>query len=195
MIRLILLLTSLALPLSAQEAPVPEATPEATPDAIPDAPEALAEREPPMTYERLGRIIFALDPEAQPAGPAFQMSVAGLLVIVVTDQQSDRMRVMVPIRQAADLTAEDMMRMMQANFDSALDARYGVANGTLWSVFIHPLSPLQKDQFISGLGQVVNAAQTYGTLYSGGAMQFGAGDSGTLQRELIEELLKRGEEL
>lgn len=160
------------------------------------APIAVAqEAEPPMSYERLGKIIFALDPDARPRGPGFEMTISDVPVLVVTDQQADRMRAMVPIRSAGDLTAEDMMRMMQANFDSALDARYAVANGTLWAVFIHPLSPLQKDQFISALGQTVNVASTYGTLYSGGAMQFGGGDSNSLQRELIDELLKKGEEI
>ncbi|MEX0316546.1 MAG: hypothetical protein AB3N21_01250 [Ruegeria sp.] len=41
----------------------------------------------------------------------------------------------------------------------------------------------------------MNTAKTYGTLYSGGAGQFGGGDSCNLQRQLIEELLKKGEEL
>jgi len=156
---------------------------------------AAQEAEPPMSYERLGKIIFALDPDARPRGPGFEMTISDVPVLVVTDQQADRMRAMVPIRSAKDLTPEDMKRMMQANFDSALDARYAVANGTLWAVFIHPLSPLRKDQFISGLGQTVNVASTYGTLYSGGAMQFGGGDSNSLQRELIDELLKKGEEI
>ena len=67
------------------------------------------------------------------------------------------------------------------------------ANGRLWSAFIHPLSPLEREQFISGVGQVVNLALTYGSLYSGGGMAFGGGDSGDLQRALIQELLKKGE--
>jgi hypothetical protein len=151
--------------------------------------------EPAMTYERLGRIIFALDPEAQPSGPGFQFVIDGMPVLVVTDAQADRMRAMVPIRSAGELTSEDLTRMMQANFDSALDARYAIAKNTLWATFIHPLSPLEKNQFISGLGQTVNVARTYGTLYSGGAVQFGGGDSGNLQRQLIDELLKKGEEI
>lgn len=151
--------------------------------------------EPPMTYEELGRIIFTLDPEAKPQGPGFQMMVADVPVLVITDINADRMRAMVPIRNAADVSPDDMRRMMQANFDSALDARYAIANGTLWAVFIHPLSPLEKNQFISGLGQTVNIAKTYGTLYTGGAVQFGGGDSNDLQRTLIDELLKKGEEL
>ena len=151
--------------------------------------------EPPMTYERLGRIIFALDPEAEPRGDMFEMRVGGQVAIVVTDRLADRMRVMVPIREAQGLSEADLRRMMQANFDSALDARYAVANGILWSAYIHPLSPLEKDQFISGLVQTVIAAKTYGTFYTGGGVQFGEGDSNDLQQQLLEELLKRGEKI
>lgn len=158
-------------------------------------PAAAQEAEAPMTYERLGRIVFALDPEAEPQGPGFTMRIGGVPILVVTDQPADRMRAMSPIRPAEGLTQADLERMMQANFDSALDARYAIANGTLWSVFIHALSPLERDEFISGLGQVANVAQSYGTLYSGGALQFGGGDSGGLQRQLIDELLKKGEDL
>ncbi|MDA7964673.1 hypothetical protein [Ruegeria sp.] len=171
MIRLALALIFLATSLTAQEA------------------------EPPMDYERLGKILFALDPEAQPFGPGFQLTVSDETVLVITDATTDRMRAMVAIRSAADLSDEDLMRMMQANFDSTLDARYAVANGTLWAAFIHPLSPLEKDQLISGLAQAVNIAKTYGTLYSSGVAQFGGGDSNDLQRALIEELLKKGEEI
>ncbi|CAD0184788.1 hypothetical protein RUESEDTHA_01671 [Ruegeria sp. THAF57] len=156
---------------------------------------AAQEVEPPMTYERLGKIIFALDPEAQPQGPGFQMTVSDVSVLVITDINADRMRAMVSISSAADLSAADLQRMMQANFDSTLDARYAIANGTLWAAFIHPLSKLDKDQLISGLAQTVNIAKTYGTLYSGGAAEFGGGDSQDLQRELIDELLKKGEEI
>ncbi|MEO0751932.1 MAG: hypothetical protein AAFY25_09015 [Pseudomonadota bacterium] len=176
----LVLIAAMSLPLQAQETQTPEVE---------------AEAEGPMTYEKLGRIIFALDPDAQPQGPGFVLNIAQVTVLVVVDPASDRMRAMVPVADVADLSEEDLMRMMQANFDSALDARYAIANNTLWSAFIHPLSPLQKDQFISALGQTVNAALTYGTLYSGGAMQFNGGDSPGIQRELIDELLKKGEAL
>ncbi|UAB89493.1 hypothetical protein I5192_02100 [Ruegeria sp. SCSIO 43209] len=178
MIRLALFLFFLAGSVAAQQsdAPVPEA-------------------EPPMTYERLGKIIFALDPQAQPIGPGFELTISDVTVLVVTDTNADRMRAMVAIGSAADLSPADLQRMMQANFDSTLDARYAIANGTLWAAFIHPLSLLQRDQLISGLAQTVNIANTYGTLYTGGAAEFGGGDSNDLQRELIEELLKKGEEI
>lgn len=172
MIRIILLSLILISPLAAEE-----------------------EASPPMTLELLGKIVLKLDSEAQSNGPMFQMTVDGVPVLIVTDVEADRMRAMVQIRSAEGLSAEELQRLMQANFDSALDARYAVAQGQLWGVFIHPLSPLERDQFISGIAQTVNLAKTYGTLYSSGVMQFKGGDSPGLQRQLIDRLLKKGREV
>jgi hypothetical protein len=170
LIRLILCLTLLAGPVSAQA-------------------------EPPMTPERLAAILLAVDPEAASAGSGVSLTIADVPVLVVFDVAANRMRAMVPVASSAGLTEADLMRMMQANFDTALDARYAVANDRLWSVYIHPLRELQREQLISGLAQTVTLARTYGTLYSGGAQVFGGGDSSGLYRELLEELRDRGQEL
>lgn len=159
------------------------------------AQEDVPASEPPMTIERLDQIITTLDPQAQSNVTTWQMQVGDIMVIIVSDPATNRMRAMAPIRDAADLTVEDLTRMMQANFDTTLDARYAIAQGTLWAAFIHPLSPLEKDEFISGLGQVANLALSYGTTYSGGALQYGGGDSDELQRRLIDELLEKGQEI
>lgn len=161
---------------------------QATPD---DAPAARVD----MTPILLGDIITALDPGAVEGPQGWQLRIADRTVLVVVDPASDRMRAMVAIRSAADMSEPELRRLMQANFDSALDARYAIAQDILWATFIHPLSPLDNRQFISGLGQTVNLALSYGTLYSGGALQYGGGDSSGLQRQLIDDLLKRGEEI
>ena len=161
-------------------------------EASPDQP--LPAGEPPMTMPRLAEIILSIDPEAQARGPSIEFTVQDIPVIVIADARADRMRAMVPIRAADGLDPAELMRLMQANFDSALDARYAVAQGRLWGVFIHPLSPLERDQFLSGLAQTVNVARTYGQTYSGGANIFGGGDSNGIYEELFEEL-RRGQEL
>lgn len=157
-----------------------------------DAPPVV---EPPMTMARLGEIVQALDPGVIARGPTLEFTLQDIPVIVIADARADRMRAMVPIASAEGLTEADLLRMMQANFDAALDARYAVANGRLWGVFIHPLSPLEKDQLLSGLVQVITVAQTYGTAYTSGGAVFGGGDSNRLYLELLEELRKKGEEL
>ncbi len=151
--------------------------------------------EPPMTMERLFGIVTTLDPEARVTGNRIELSVADIPVLVIADPNADRMRAMVPIRSAAGLEPDELMRLMQANFDTALDARYAVAQGRLWGVSIHPLSPLEREQLISGIAQTVNVARTYGSAYSGGGGHFGGGDSRGLYLELLEELLNRGQEL
>ena len=148
-----------------------------------------------MTPGRVLDILLALDPDTRPAGSGLELTIEDVPVLVILDTRADRMRAMVPIRAIDGMSEEDLRRVMQANFDTALDARYAVANGRLWGVYIHPLSPLRRDQLISGLGQTVNLALTYGGLFTGGALSFGGGDSVPLQRELIDRLLEKGQDI
>lgn len=148
-----------------------------------------------MTPERLIEIILDLDPQAVVTPGGVEFTIEDIPVLVMMAPAADRMRAMVPIAGVADVTAEEMARMMQANFDTALDARYAVAQGRVWGVFIHPLSPLEREQFLSAVAQTVNLARTYGTFYSGGAEVFGGGDSGEIYRDLLDDLLSRGQEL
>ena len=148
-----------------------------------------------MTPERLVAIILDLDPDATVTPGGIELSIEDIPVMVMMAPAADRMRAMVPIASVQDVTPQEMERMMQANFDTALDARYAVAQGRVWGVYIHPLGALQRAQFLSGLAQTVNLARTYGTLYSGGAQVFGGGDSAGLYDGLLNDLLNRGQEL
>jgi len=149
--------------------------------------------DPPMSMQRLADIIFSVDPNAQLASPnAMELTIEDIPVFIVADPIADRMRAMVPIRSSDAMDRDEFLRLMQANFDTALDARYAVAQGRLWATFIHPLSPLQKDQFLSGLVQTINLARTYGTDYSGGAQVFGGGDSNGIYQRLLDDLKEKG---
>ena len=151
------------------------------------APHAINEH--PMTAVRLGELILAVDDEALLEASAWVFAVEGLEVIVVYDIAADRMRIIIPIGPATDIPQEELLRLMQANFDSALDARYAIAQDTLWGVFIHPLSELSDDEFLTALGETVNIVLSYGTTYSSGLLIFGGGDSAEIQRrQLIDEL-------
>lgn len=120
--------------------PIPAISQDSAPQEIP-APQH-------MTVTRLGEIAARLDREMVTDGSRFQITIDDIPVLIVTDAAADRMRVMVPIRSAAGLEPEELMRLLQANFDSALDARYAVAQGKLWGVFIHPLRALEPQELI-----------------------------------------------
>lgn len=146
-----------------------------------------------MTAERLAELIIRVDEEAVLEGATWFFHIEGLETAVVYDVGADRMRIIMPIGPADKLDEENLLRMMQANFDSALDARYAVAQGTLWGVFIHPLGSLTSEEFLVGLGQTANVVMSYGSSYSSGLFIYGNGDSGEIERQRLIEKLKKAD--
>ena len=146
-----------------------------------------------MTAERLAELIVRVDDEAVLEGATWFFHIEGLETAVVYDVNADRMRIIMPIGPADELDEENLLRMMQANFDSALDARYAVAQGTLWGVFIHPLSSLTSEEFLVGLGQTANVVMSYGSTYSSGLFIYGNGDSAEIERQRLIERLKKAD--
>lgn len=146
-----------------------------------------------MDNIRLGELIQKLDKNVSGRPGYWRFKVAETNVTVVTDEKADRMRIIIPVVEAKDLDENILFRLLQANFDSALDARYSIAKGILWSAYIHPLSPLDDETFLAAVGQVVNLVLSYGSGYSSGALIFRGGDSEGLQRrKLIDELIEKG---
>jgi hypothetical protein len=145
-----------------------------------------------MNNARLRMLIDKVGEDVTGRSGFWQFKLEGYSVLVMTDENADRMRIISPITRASALSETELMRITQANFDSALDARYAVARDTLWSAFLHPLRSLTDTEFLSGLGQVVNLVATYGKSYSSGALVFGGGDSEELNRERYEKILRKG---
>jgi len=146
-----------------------------------------------MNNDRLDEIIRRLDKTPEGSNGLWQLKVGNHAVTVITDESADRMRIVVPITETSELTEKHLYRIMQANFDSALDARYAIAKEILWSAYIHPLSSLTDEDFLSGLGQTVNLVDTYGGTFSSGASTFIGGDSQKLkEKDLIKYLLEKG---
>ncbi len=167
-----LLAASLLAPLLAVASPPAAAFEADTPPALgPAAPGA------PMTLERLDALIRRVDAGAKREGPGWQLTVDGTEVQVVADASHDRMRIVMPVAEVAQVSEAMMRRCLQANFASALDARYGIAQGLLWSTFLHPLGSLDERLFLSGLGQTLTLARTYGTTFQSGELTFGGGDA------------------
>ena len=167
-------------------------------DAVPDEPETSPEAETPstpsagMTIDKLDIIVKRIDPEATRENNTWQFTLAERPVYIVADPAAGRMRVMSPVAQTSALAPGMLERMLQANFDAALDARYAIAQNLVWSIFIHPLGSLTERDLLSGTAQTVTAAINFGTSYSSGATVYGGGDTnGILRRELLDELLKR----
>lgn len=147
-----------------------------------------------MTLERMNDLIEAIgDNVGRPQESQWQFIIEEIPVLVIADAQNDRMRILVGISKTESLPAGLYHRLMQANFDTALDARYAIAKGIVWGAFLHPLKALTDRHFLSGVGQTVNLARTFGNTFTSGGLTYQGGDSaGIIERELIEKLLEKG---
>lgn len=143
-----------------------------------------------MTSRRMTEVVKNFDSKSKASDNRIVFKVREREILIVFDNDADRMRIITPIMQAGAVPAEIHERMLQANFDAVLDSRYAIANDVVWSVFIHRLSSLNEDDLLSGIAQTYAAAETFGTTYTSGVIVFGGGDSSSLHEELLEELEK-----
>jgi len=145
-----------------------------------------------MDNERLHKLISRIDSKPEGQKGYWIIQYKNMPVYIITSEQANRMRIISPITSANNIDKETLYRMMQANFDTALDARYSIAKGKLWSAFIHPLTELTDEQFFSGLAQTITLVNTYGNSYSSGALVFKGGDSNELNQKTFQDIMRRG---
>lgn len=99
------------------------------------------------------------------------------LLFVLCDAPRNRVRIFTPITETKNVSAKEMAKMLEANFQSALDAKYSIYEDFVASVFTHPLAELTERQLIDALAQVVTLANTFGQTYSISDLPFG-GETG-----------------
>ena len=163
-----------------------------------DKPPATADN--PMTLERVDELVRRIDNDAIRNGSSWQIKYRNMPIFVVADDDADRIRIMSPVSSAATLSEDHLVRLMQANFESALDARYAIAQGAVWSAYIHPLSVLGEREFFSGMGQTVSLVVTYGTTFSSGALAFTGGDyfdddEKPADPDVFGDIMEKGEQI
>jgi len=59
-----------------------------------------------------------------------------------------------------------------ANFHTALDIKYAITDGILWSAYIHPLKELTEDQVIDAVSQVFYGNVNFGASFSSSSLVF-----------------------
>ena len=96
----------------------------------------------------------------------------GRKMVALSNTQHDRMRIITAITSYSILAPVIKDALMQANFHTALDARYAVSDDVLYAAFIHPLSTLCVTDLESALEQVYSLAHTFGKSYSSAQIAF-----------------------
>lgn len=139
--------------------------------------------EGPMTGAGLRDVIETITDKSESNGNIIEFSIKGSALACIYDERHNRMRIIAPIGDFAEVTEAQKDRMLEANFHSALDARYSVSNGILYAAYIHPLASLSDRDVITAIYQVISLQQTFGKEYSSGLLTFG-GDNDTASEEI-----------
>ncbi len=84
-----------------------------------------------------------------------------------------------PIIKVTQLEPDHLKILLDANFHTALDARYATSEGMVYSAFIHPLRSLAEEELTSAIHQVASLVRTFGRTFSSTDLVFpGGGDGG-----------------
>jgi hypothetical protein len=131
-----------------------------------------------MTTEELAALLADETEDFQRHVSHWQFAFFDVPMACLIDEDHDRMRIIAACGQADQLDDETKDAMLTANFHTALDARYGVSHGLVFSAFIHPLGSLGHELVKSALEQVASLVHTFGSHYTGGTLEFISGDEG-----------------
>jgi len=139
---------------------------------------------PGMTNAKLNEIIKreAKIMESNNNG-VWQVLYGERLLYIMTDETNNRMRIFTPVIAKEEIKEGEGEKMLEANFHSALDAKYSLYEGFVITVYTHPLRELQPRQFIDAMQQVAVLADNYGDTYSSTTLIFGGGQ----EKEKTEE--------
>lgn len=129
-----------------------------------------------MNNERLDSLLNEVADTIQRQGNVWEFIVEDIAMICITDESNNRMRIMSPIKEVKELTDEELISSLEANFHTSLDVRYAIAEKLIWSAFIHPLRELSDQQVFDAVIQVYSATQTFGTIYTSTYLTFPKGE-------------------
>jgi hypothetical protein len=126
-----------------------------------------------VTADELEEVLRDAADEMEGDEGRWQLRLGEVALACMVDVRFDRMRIIAPIAEIEEVTDEVRDACLEANFHTALDARYATSDGVLYAAFIHPLTSLDAELAESALLQVASLVETFGSTFSSGSLVFG----------------------
>ena len=119
-----------------------------------------------MNQFELENAIRSVAASVSDADEYLEFYLEGRAMYLSSDPKQNRMRIFTPVASYDRLSQEQIKKAMQANFDSAQDARYALDGNILNAVFMHDLASINRDIIHTAMIQVLNLAGSFGSDYS-----------------------------
>ncbi len=141
-----------------------------------------------MDNQQLGQILERVADTLSGQDGRWQFMVQGTVLMCLTDENHNRMRIISPIVEVDKLDEDTLKNALVANFHTALDVKYAISEEIVWSVFIHPLKELTERQVEDAISQVFYAKKTFGFTFSSTELVF---PGSTKKKENSEPTIKK----
>ncbi len=125
-----------------------------------------------MDNKTLESIYTSVSDSIQGKNGSWHFFIKDIQLLSITDTKNNRMRIISPIADSNSLNNDLIKAALVANFHTALDVKYAVSDGVLWSVFIHPLKELSKNQVKDAVSQVYYANVNFGSTFASTSLIF-----------------------
>jgi hypothetical protein len=119
-----------------------------------------------MTVKKIAGILHEEGIDLQGKDGQWQFFHEGMQVFLLTDSNSNRVRIMTPLakldmlRQAPDFNEIELLqKMMRANYLATGDVRLCMNRHILWAAFLHPLDSLTERDLVGALGQLTETVK------------------------------------
>lgn len=127
----------------------------------------------PMNQYSMEKIVKEMAIESKGEKGVVEFNFNNIRMYLISDVKHNRMRILAPVEEYKNLSAEHRTAVLNSNFHLSLDARYAVSNDILYSVYVHPLAQLNDEQVRSAVKQVANLALSFGNQYTSGVLNYG----------------------
>jgi hypothetical protein len=144
-----------------------------------------------MTTTELDKIFRSVTDSIEGENARWQFKINEVLFISIADSTHNRMRIISPIIESSRIDDKLLEASLVANFHTALDVKYAISDGVLWSVFIHPLRELNEDQVQDAISQVYFANVNFGTTFASTSLVFPGSQKEDVDEENEKEFEKR----
>ena len=118
-----------------------------------------------MTPDQIEILLKSRFSKVEVVNDRWEAAVGNLRLVVMAHHDTDRLRIMVPVAAVDHPDAATFRRLLEANFITTLDARYGIYGDVLWAIFLAPLSGVSEHLFDTAVSEVLQLAANTGTSY------------------------------
>ena len=125
-----------------------------------------------LDNKTLESVYTSVSDSIQGKNGSWHFFIKDVQLLSITDTKNNRMRIISPIADSNNLNNDLIKAALVANFHTALDVKYAVSDGVLWSVFIHPLKELSTSQVKDAVSQVYYANINFGTTFASTSLVF-----------------------